>query len=126
MTIRTVIAGVFTNKLTPRGLTAVLTFDKPTVTPTYDPATGKTTNPTTPVNVVGAVTAYDHGLVNGDVIQRGDLQAILSDVAIQAAAVEPKEGQVVQYTGDPFTIVSVTRYPVGEEVGAWELQLRGS
>lgn len=131
-TIRERIDGVFTAKLQPLGLTATLTFNKPTGEPTYNPATGKTTNPTTPVEVLGTVVAYDQGLVNGDVIQRGDLQAIVSDVAMAAAGVLPEAGMVVFYGLDaddepvPWTIVSVTRYPVGEEVAAWDMQLRGT
>lgn len=130
--IRDEIAAVFPDELQPLGLTATLTFNKPTGTPTYNPATGKTTNPTTPVALQGTVVAYGQGLVNGDVIQRGDLQAIVSDVEMLGAGILPEAGMVVFYGVDsasdpvPWTIVAVTRYPIGEEVAAWDMQLRGT
>lgn len=125
MSIRTKIDDAFTLKLKPLGLTADLIFHVDSGT-SYNALTGKVTSTITNTTVLGAVTGYDQGLVDGDVIQRGDLRAMVSGVAIDAAGFEPDKGMVVDFIGKLWTIVSFARHMVGEEVGAWEIQLRGS
>lgn len=93
---------------------------KRTTAGTYDPATGTSTPSVASLPTTAAVFAYAQKYIDGTLILQGDQQAYC------APGVEPKQGDVLTWQGDDWTVVSVKpTSPAGVPV-LFEAQLRGA
>lgn len=88
---------------------------------TYDGATAATGAGSAPFTAKATPpAAYDAALANGVGIQVGDLTCLLKGTV----GFTPKNGWSLTVAGSTFAIVTVTRLSPGDDVVAWELQLR--
>lgn len=92
-----------------------------TVSRTNDVVTGKVVEATSDVLPYAVISEYDRKLIDGEAIRDSDLQMIVSakDIA------EPDPGnQRVIHRSRTFTIVNVRVLEDGEDLAAYEIQLR--
>ncbi len=105
------------------GADAVFTVEGTAEEETYDPSTGKTTNPT-PTEVTVKISPpfpFDKELIDGDLILSTDLKTLMAG---KDSPFIPKEAQLMTFKGQVYTIITVSPIHSGEEVAAFELQLR--
>jgi len=88
----------------------------------YDATTGSVTVSESSVVVKGSPPApYARKYITGDLVKEGDVQTI---IAAQGLTITPDEGQRVEFDSEKWHIVSIKRIYSGEQVAAYELQLR--
>ena len=96
-----------------------------TLTPidgTYDAATNATSGDTAPVAVKCTPPAeYSAALVDGENVLAGDLVVVLKGAGL---ALAPQAGWRFTVVGKVFRIITAKRLSAGDDVAAWELQLR--
>ena len=90
----------------------------------YNPATGITTIPaaTTHTEKVSPPSLYNQTLIDGDLIKIGDMKIYL---AAQSLGFTPVRSMKVVVAGKTWRIVAANPLHSGEEIAAYELQLRG-
>lgn len=96
-------------------------------TQVYSTVTMTTTRTTTPVSCrISVPVNYEQEYVDGDVIRRDDMLAMLAALDAEAASIPfvPKNGMLVTIAGIKWHLEKVTAHPGGSLVAAWELQLR--
>lgn len=91
---------------------------------TYDTTAGEVTGGSLLVTTERASPPirYSDRFVDGDVIRRGDARIIFASLNI---GFQPNEGVLIDVDGVTWTIVRVTDYFSGEQVAAYDCQLRG-
>lgn len=99
------------------GVAATITEPK-----AYDAATGGGTGSATTHSVkVTPLAYYKANLIDGDLIRAGDAVVYLSGAGL---GFTPKAGWKIAVAGTTFNIVAVTSMSGGDDVGAYELQVR--
>lgn len=95
-------------------------------TETYDPATGITTegSVTTPTVKGTPPAPYEKRYVDGDVVKVEDAMTLVSAEDVAAASFTPAQGQTVTFDSVSWDVVSVKVHRSGDQVAAYELQLR--
>lgn len=98
-------------------------FTSAAVVAEYDPATGRTTqsSPTTYTVKSAPPFAYEQRYVNGNTVQEGDLRLLIAGADQEFT---PKVGQKVTFDSGTYRVVSVIPYYSGEDIAAWEVQVR--
>ena len=89
----------------------------------YNPATGITTIPaaSTHTEKVSPPSPYNQTLIDGDLIKVGDMKIYL---AAQSLGFTPVRNMKVVAAGKTWRIVAANPLYSGEEIAAYELQLR--
>lgn len=102
------------------GKTATVTTE---AAKTYDPETGKTSNTGETVNTVkiSPPAPYEIRYITAGVVDVGDQRTI---IAAKDLTFTLKTGQLLTVDSDKWRIVSVNSIRSGEQIAAFELQLR--
>lgn len=88
----------------------------------YDPTTGRTTLPVTTWTVKSAPPfSYAEQMVNGNTVQADDLRLL---IAGSGQSFVPTTTQQVAFDSKTFRIVAVRPYYSGDDIAAWEVQVR--
>jgi len=90
-------------------------------TDSYDPATGSNTVSESTSVVKGVLSAYSSRFIDGDLIQNGDLKAL---IAAQGLTFTPTVGQRVEFNSQKWRIVAIASLYSGDEIAGYRLQLR--
>jgi hypothetical protein len=92
-------------------------------TETYDPATGAVTVSATKAHTVKASPPleYNDRLVDGEIIERGDTFIFL---AAKDLAFTPVKSMNVSFDSTQWQVVAVKKHYSGNQIAAYELQLR--
>lgn len=101
-------------------------FGKPVTlrrtTSTFDPDTGTTTEGTTDHSVNAVIEPYDQRLIDGSIIQTGDMQA--SFPAKDLSVTPSTATDIIIMDGDEWQIVNVGFIWSGEEVALFQAHVR--
>jgi len=69
---------------------------------------------------------YEHKYIDGDLIEQGDMQVLLSAKALTDDSVpDPQNGWRLTIDTQTFHVISTSKIYSGESIAAWQLQLRG-
>lgn len=98
-------------------------FTESASTDDYNAATGRTTQSSPDAYTVKSAPpfAYEQRYVNGNTVQEGDLRLL---IAGSGQSFVPKVGQKVTFDSGVYRVVSVLPYYSGEDIAAWEVQVR--
>ncbi len=104
-----------------------ITYTKEEVGATYDPATGKNSGGSTSSFTikVSPPDPYDISLVDGEIIRAGDARCLVAARAAEDLGLIPDSiTDKLDFGGAIWTVVGVKHIWSGDQVAAFELQVR--